>query len=151
MELKEAKSLALDLMFQHGISNWIFEFDNSKKRFGCCKYRSKTISLSKYLTLLNDKEKVKNTILHEIAHALTPGHHHNEVWVAKAKQIGCDGKRCYSEKDTIVVPGKYVAICPGCKTSHHTFRRSSRSQSCGYCSGGKYNPSFKLEFQLNSK
>ena len=38
-------------------------------------------------------EEVKNTLLHEIAHALVgPGHRHNRVWRQKAREIGCDAK-----------------------------------------------------------
>jgi hypothetical protein len=45
--------------------------------------------------MMNPIPKTRDTILHEIAHALTPGHNHDSVWRAKSIEIGCDGKRCY--------------------------------------------------------
>src|SRR6185369_17904164 len=32
---------------------------------------------------------ILNTIKHEVAHALTPGHGHDEIWAAKAHELGC--------------------------------------------------------------
>jgi protein subunit release factor A len=46
MELQKAKELAESLMAHHGLQGWHFRFDRAKRRFGCCKYRTKTISLS---------------------------------------------------------------------------------------------------------
>ena len=41
-------------------------------------------------------KEIKNTILHEIAHALVgPKHGHNEIWKQKALEIGCDAERCH--------------------------------------------------------
>ena len=46
---------------------------------------------------------MKNTLLHEIAHALA-GHEHNhdEVWKATARSIGCDGCRCGHWQQTTI-------------------------------------------------
>ncbi|MEY4571503.1 MAG: hypothetical protein RLZ10_714 [Bacteroidota bacterium] len=149
MKLNEAKDLAQNLMNYHGISNmgWRFKFDSAKRRFGCCKYRSKTITLSMYLTELNSADEVKNTILHEIAHALVGvGNGHNEVWKSKAKEIGCSGERCYNSEKVVTVKGNYEATCVGCNRVHRKYRMRSNVQSCGYCSGGRYNPTYKLNW-----
>lgn len=147
MLLEHAESLAITLMIKHNIyqRGWKFKFDNAKKRFGVCRHRSKIISLSKHLVSLNEVNQVQDTILHEIAHALTPGHGHDWIWKQKAKEIGCKPIRCYSNE--VATPkSKYEAVCVGCNHTHKRHRKAKRSTSCGYCSGGKYNPTFKLEF-----
>jgi predicted SprT family Zn-dependent metalloprotease len=50
-----------------------FKFDNAKRRFGYCSYTDKEISLSKPLCEynLNNFYQINDTILHEIAHALS--------------------------------------------------------------------------------
>jgi predicted SprT family Zn-dependent metalloprotease len=153
MDLNKAHLLANYLIAKHGIGEqgWKFRFDNARRRFGCCMYRSKTITLSKQLTLLNDEKEVTNTILHEIAHALTPGHHHDWVWKAKAREIGCTGDRCYSGQSVATPESKYVAVCSGCNRVHKKHRAVRSTSSCGHCSGGRYNPTYKLEFKLNPK
>lgn len=42
---------------------------------------------------LNSIPKTRDAILHEIAHALTPGYNNDAVWLAKGTQIGCFGQR----------------------------------------------------------
>jgi predicted SprT family Zn-dependent metalloprotease len=153
MDLFKAQTLAKQLIEQHGLKQhgWIFAFDNARRRFGCCNYRSRRITLSKHLVELNDEYKVKNTILHEIAHALTPGHHHDWVWKRKALEIGCDGNRCYSGKVVSTPESKYIAVCKGCNHTHKKHRKPTRTSSCGTCSGGRYNPTYQLNFVLNPK
>ena len=72
--------------------------------FGRYKYHRlssyKVVELSTKLVEINDEERVRLTILHEVAHALTEGHGHDNVWKAKLLEIGGDGKRCYSSSDT---------------------------------------------------
>lgn len=148
MELIKAKELALELMNFHGLieKGWRFEFDSAKRRFGVCRYRTKTIGLSKHLVSLNEVARVKNTILHEIAHALTPGHHHDFVWRAKAIEIGCDGNRCYSSDEVERPQGNFVAVCVGCGHEHYKFRTPKRTSSCGKCSN-KFNPNTILKWE----
>jgi len=153
MELNKAKELANKLIEKHGLTNqhysWRFEFDNARRRFGRCNYRSHVISLSKHLVQLNNEDEVKNTILHEIAHALVGrGHGHDSVWKRKALEIGCDGNRCYNIKDVKQPKAKYEAVCNGCKQVIKRHRVSKKQMSCGKCSGGKFNPEFILEFKL---
>ena len=104
---------------------WDYGLDNPKRRAGQCDYSKKKITLGKLF--VNKRRKVsrgdiKNTILHEIAHAFTPGHQHDKVWKDMAIKIGCDGKRCcknYLEMEDY----KYVYTCKlGCMLKRH--RRS---------------------------
>ena len=87
---------------------------------------------------MNSEKSVENTILHEIAHALTPGKGHGPVWRAKAIEIGCDGKRCYSSEKIATPDAKYVAECPNCKQVHKRHKASNKRSSCGSCSGGRF-------------
>ena len=79
----------------------------------------KSIELSTKLVQINDVERVRLTILHEVAHALTEGHGHDAVWKAKLLEIGGDGKRCYSSSDTNTIERTrssklYKLVCQEC-------------------------------------
>jgi predicted SprT family Zn-dependent metalloprotease len=159
MELKQAEKLARELIEKHN-PKCKFKFDNAKRRFGCCK-RNKfsgelTISLSKDLTLMNDEEKVKDTILHELAHSLVDwGHGHDWVWRSKALEIGCNGERCYDSNVVNKPKGKYVYVCPNCKKEYDCFRKRKRASACAECcnkyNNGRYTDKFKLELKEVNK
>lgn len=146
MELIKAEKLTFKLLKKYNLSEWSFSFDSAVRRFGCCKHSKKQITLSKKLTMLRDEKNVKNTILHEIAHALVgPGHGHDEVWRSKALSIGCDGKRCGNDVSLV---SKWVGICPA-GHRHNYHRKPTRNKSCGICYPKYYNESFKLKFIQN--
>lgn len=150
MNIISVIKLAKSLMDEHGLTKdgWRFKLDNSKRRFGCCNYTYKEISLSKELSTLNSEHHVKDTILHEIAHALVGHRHgHNNVWKEKALSIGCNGERCYSTREVNQPDAKYVAVCVGCGHEHKRHKAPKKTSSCGMCSGGKYNPNFKLNYK----
>lgn len=150
MILKEAEILAVKLMIEHGLyfNRWNFEFDGAKRRLGCCNFRTKRISLSKHVVLINDESIIRNTILHEIAHALVGRNHgHDSIWRQKALEIGCDGNRLCG--NSVRVEGKYKAECFGCGRVSYCHRVKKRSASCGKCSNGVYNPTYKLDYKLN--
>lgn len=153
MNIKDAQTLAITLMEKHNLTGWIFRWDNAKCRFGQCSHREKRISLSKRLTELNDEARVKNTILHEIAHALVDVRHgHDYVWRMKAQEIGCDGNRCYSRNDnhlsTVVVEGNYIAVCPNGHV-HYKHKKPKRDSSCGLCFPRAFNRKYLLVFKPN--
>lgn len=92
---------ALKLMEKHGLNNWVFSWiksSNKVGRAGDCNHKKKIIRLSPLFVELNSQEHITNTILHEIAHALTPNHGHNKFWKRKAIEIGCTGSRTYSKE-----------------------------------------------------
>jgi len=55
-----------------------------------------------------NRHHFRNTVLHEIAHILTPGHGHDRVWKAMARRIGCNGERCGNWKR----PNAAEVSCP---------------------------------------
>lgn len=77
-------------LMEHGLyqQGWRFKLGHGKNRLGVCNHRQKIIGLSKYLIQLGTEEEILHVILHEVAHALTPGHKHDRVWRAKASEIG---------------------------------------------------------------
>ena len=148
MNLTEVRKLAKELFKKHNLIGWKFKFDNSKKRFGVCKYLHKTISLSKPLTKLNSVENVNDTLLHEIAHALCGrGVGHSNVWKRKAVEIGCNGVRCY--KDEVELPkGNLLDVCPNCYKSVKRFRKPKREKACRSCCNKYNNGEFSIAFMF---
>lgn len=155
MRKSDAKQMAYDLMLQYGLldddgsvfgpNTWDVQMTTAKNRFG-----------SGPLCELNDADEVADTILHEIAHALTPGSGHGSAWKLKCIEIGADPQRC---KDGAVVkspPYKYKVICPGCKRVagyRRVNRKTKHRRGCGTCcnkyAGGKWDSRFEFQFVLN--
>ena len=153
MNLLSAQIIALRLFEKHGLKKWRFKFDRARARFGCCNFSTKTISLSRILTQLNSSEKVKGTILHEIAHALAGRHSaHGKAWRVKAAEIGCNPQRCYSQSEVKTPRGKYTAKCGNCGKEFQVLRRR-KGVACRECcrklNGGKYSAEFQIEFYEN--
>jgi predicted SprT family Zn-dependent metalloprotease len=105
----EAAKLAKVLMTQHRLIGWKFQYTQERTTFGSCNHGLKIIRLSAPLVELNSDYEVKDTILHEIAHALVgPGHDHDRVWMRKASEIGARPEATYDSKQVEAVPLKYV-------------------------------------------
>lgn len=132
MTLDTAQALALDLMQRHCLHGWTFAFDRAKRRFGCCDYDRRRISLSSHLVQLNSEDQVQDTILHEIAHALAGRKAgHGKTWQQVAKAIGCSTMRCY-DATVIEPPPRFEGTCPGCLRKIHRLLR--KRVACARCS-----------------
>jgi len=128
---------------------YTFKFDNSKRRFGCCNYSRKTISLSKELCRLNlDKidGRIKDCILHEISHAICvhiygriDGRGHGENWREILLTLGGDGRRCYDGNKVNKPKAKYTLTCPTCEKEASRHRMPKNGIACGSCCDGEYN------------
>jgi phage FluMu protein Com len=132
-DLFEIERQAKMLMTAHGVGSLAFAFDNSKRRLGAMHslrvngvHLPKKITISKHYALILPMEEIRNTVLHEIAHALAPGDGHGYRWKAKAREIGAKPERCASPSASPKAP--IEGRCPKCdvKVSDH-FRRPSRT------------------------
>ena len=137
----DAQELARELMRRHGLfeAGWRFWFDHARRRFGCCHYGRKVITLSRSLTLLNAEPEVRDTLLHEIAHALTPGDGHGRKWRAKCREIGARPARCYADGAVVSParrPARYEWGCRACGWWVQRRRRTRRRFVCAKCRGG---------------
>lgn len=134
MDEGRAAALARRLMDEHGLQRWGFAFDRAKRRAGACHHHTRRITLSAALTALHDEAQVRDTILHEIAHALVgPQHGHDEVWRRTAIQIGSSGERTF-DTDGVTVPGRWQGRC---QAGHEIqrYRRPTRVLLCTACRG----------------
>jgi predicted SprT family Zn-dependent metalloprotease len=153
MKTSTAKRRAIRLIKKHNLldSGWVFQFDKATTRFGCCNYTRKVISLSKPLVEANSWDNVKDTILHEIAHALTPGQNHNNVWKQKAIEIGCTGDRCYNSEEVNCVPTRYLMECSTCGYQRSNNRKPKTLRACGKCCTKYNNGKFHVDYILTMR
>lgn len=115
----QAQELAIRLLAVHGLSDWSFAFNRSKRQMGCCLYGPQTIELSHHFVERNTLDLIRDTLLHEIAHALVdPGHGHDAVWKAMCLRVGAKPERLSNEPD--MPQGRWQAICDGCGMRHHS-------------------------------
>jgi predicted SprT family Zn-dependent metalloprotease len=114
---QERWDLAIALLKQNDLhtQGWTLQSDRAKARAGCCKYRTKVISISKYY-LWDERttlEEFKDTVLHEIAHAIAgSAARHGPAWKEVALRIGCTGERCLSRQVVDQTHYKWVIKCP---------------------------------------
>lgn len=138
MDTRDALDLPRALLDRHGLIRWTVEWDSAKSRAGICRFREQTIGLSAPLTRLHGEAEVRDTILHEIAHALAgPEAKHGPRWRQVARSIGCSAQRCVPETSERIA-GTWLGVCPAghCITRH---RAPTRVVTCPECS-----PAFDL-------
>jgi hypothetical protein len=94
LESFEAELLLRTLMDRHGLRDWYCEFvgglfaDTAEARhLGLCNITEKKILITR-ACVERTVAQVKDTILHEIAHALTNEPNHTDKWAEKAWELG---------------------------------------------------------------
>ena len=117
-----------------GLEAWVLGMDNRKTCLGMCVYNQRKISLSSHFLRgpsCSEKE-IRNTILHEMVHALVgPDHNHDLVWQKMAIRIGCDGKICGSMDPP---DAKYILECKnGCFKNCYYRKPKTEGKVCSKC------------------
>jgi predicted SprT family Zn-dependent metalloprotease len=126
MEFSDAQRMALELMAVHGVADWAFGWNWRKRSLGLCRYRERRIELSRHFVRSNGEGIVRETILHEIAHALAGEKAgHGKAWKLACGRVGCLPERC--DKGEAVMPrGRWGGKCGACGKEYWRHRRPDR-------------------------
>jgi predicted SprT family Zn-dependent metalloprotease len=132
--LFQVRRWAEQVIRSFGLSGWTFRFNRRKRSLGICSYDRKVIELSMHFVDRNDATAIRDTLLHEIAHALVgPGHGHDAVWKRKCVEIGALPQRCC--RTALMPAGRWQASCGTCGTVFHRHRKPKRMAGwhCVHC------------------
>lgn len=113
-----------------------------KRVWGKCNYVTKVITLNRFFCENNEFQAVYDLIKHEIAHLRV--HNHGPGFAEACNEMGIMPKTYMEHPDAVCVKGKYAYMCQGCGKIFSFHRRLKGVRSCADCSGGHYNPKFKL-------
>jgi predicted SprT family Zn-dependent metalloprotease len=126
MEFGEAERMARGLIGDFGLAAWTFGWNWRKRALGLCRYRERRIELSRWFVQANGEEMVRETVLHEIAHALAGEKAgHGAKWKAMCLRVGCKPERC--DKGEAVMPkGRWGATCGSCGKEYWRHKRPAK-------------------------
>ena len=119
---KQVRDETFRLLTQNGLTGWKVRFNPRLTRaLGRCIPSQKVIEYQPRYMEQNDWEQVLTTIRHEVAHAMTPRHHHDAVWAAAARKLGLKNPSAINR--TAVLTKKFTGTCDGCKNTWQRNRR----------------------------
>lgn len=76
-------------LLDNGLIGWTVIFSKDSHKYGYCDYMKKEICISRRVVASSWTEAV-DTAMHEVAHALTPGDAHGDLWKAVAIRLGAN-------------------------------------------------------------
>ena len=122
------REFANEQLQKWGLADWNFEFNRRKNALGLCNFKSKTVYVSQYFT--SDLDKVRDTVLHEVAHALAfvrYGHkRHGWQWVICCRQVGANPVPCHdiTDMEHTRPEESWRTVCCNCgKVTGKSYRR----------------------------
>lgn len=127
--------LARSLMNEHGLNDWKISWSRAKKTHGRCIYGIKTLEFSAVAFSHIPEDEVRETILHEIAHALAgSAAKHGIVWQRVYRSIGGTGGQYVSTVAAKAIPVAWIGKCANGHESNGQHRAPLRVKACGKCS-----------------
>ncbi len=132
MKIGNMMSLSRKMLNEHGLHDWDLRTSSTLNTLGDCDRNSdkKLIRISRAYTENNNWSQISLTVLHEIAHALTPGQGHNRVWADKLREIGGDPNR---EDYNVTMPKRHRIWCMSCESVLGDMATRRMNLSRRYC------------------
>lgn len=141
MTLTDIQTFAEAKLLEHNLTDWHFKFGKSKRALGMCKRSTKVIEFSKHWIEVLEDAEIKDTILHEIAHALTPEDKgHGDAWKATCRRIGARPERVH--RGDVRPDPAYVAVVDG-KIAQIYYRKPSQRIINEFASGKRWFSGYK--------
>ena len=145
-----------NLMEVHGLKTSgpdgsTFRWSNARSQAGSCDSRRRVLRLSRPIAELWGPEGMRDTALHEVAHAIA-GHKagHGPEWKAVCQRIGAKPERCYTvTKNTPMPAARYTGTCPS-GHAHTRQRAGRRPVSCGLCAPGGFDRRYMITWTENN-
>jgi predicted SprT family Zn-dependent metalloprotease len=113
--------VASRLFCKHDLDGWGVGFKPYCSTLARCDHDTKTIWFNDHYVEHSPENHVRDTLKHEVAHCLTPGHGHDEVWRAVAEKLGTP-PRALSDQGAVTRPGRYQATCLTCGRLFNKYR-----------------------------
>ena len=151
--IAELESFGIDTSKIPADLDW--KVSRAKQRYGQCKSRNGKayeINISSFMldeNVLKDDIHLRDTIIHELLHALTPGDNHGPKWKRLANEVNVKSggkyniQRCSSDeamgiKRTDHVKIRHILKCKGCGREYRYQRKSKAVKHpelyrCGFC------------------
>jgi len=139
------ESDAAERMLRHGLDGWAFGFGRGKRTLGTTRVRAGaatgTIRVSRHLVTDGTPDMLRDTLLHEIAHAVAYVRHgraamnHGALWRAVARELGARPEATCRAGP--LVPAPHVLVCGRCGAEVGLYRRPKhpaeayRHKGCG--------------------
>ena len=151
MEFSAVERMGRELIVEYGLVGWVFGWNWRKRALGLCRYRERRIELSRYFVRGNEEGIVRETILHEIAHALAGEKAgHGVKWKAMCLRVGCKAERCDKGEaggGAVMPRGRWRGSCAGCGKEYWRHRRPMRGAKywCRVCGAEKGKVQFFMQ------
>ena len=150
--IQEFKSLGFEVDL---LNDYVFKIDGrSVQKAGSCIYSKRVITISKKAFINQTPRGIKNTMVHEMLHAITPRAEHGGLWLkyandyneAYGESVGIikqnfnefDLQLSESEKQGLLERTyKYTLICPDCGQKFYLTRKTGNTyvHGNGRCQG----------------
>lgn len=100
---------ARKMLRDNGLRGWTVKVSRGRRTIGLCSYLDKTIYISKYHLDNDSYDDVRDTIIHEVAHALNPRDGHGAEWRKTSISLGGTGNQYHTHASSY--PSKWTTTC----------------------------------------
>lgn len=145
-------------------NGWTFKFNSNKSSVGLCRSHrrrngryvvAKTVELSEWWMMKQglSEEQIKDTVLHEVAHALDIEDRgtsdHSWRWKEWAVKVGANPRRTCDVFPKESTKYRWYLVCSHCNEKYGYHRKpKDKKRACSKCcnkhNGGYYHRDFKL-------